>query len=287
MAVSIPKSAFPVSDPGLPKAGSASSRLEPAAAFQEALAAAARRRAEASEEHAAPAREHTVHPGDTLSEIVAAQLDQLGTGYSRRDLYETVKRVAAANGLDDPDRIFPGRKIDLTVVSGLAANPVPETPLQADRPETAQDSRQAFQPPAKGMITSPFGMRLHPLLKVERQHDGIDIGLPTGTPVRPIAPGVVTFAGPNGGYGQMVEIDHGNGLTSRYGHLSKLLVKEGDEIGADQILGHSGDTGLSTGPHLHLEIRRQGQPIDPLTLLSRQEIEAGSILAQARPQDKG
>jgi murein DD-endopeptidase MepM/ murein hydrolase activator NlpD len=116
-------------------------------------------------------------------------------------------------------------------------------------------------------------MRIHPVFGKEQHHDGIDISLPTGTPVQPVDAGRVTFAGNKGGYGLLVEIDHGNGLTSRYAHLSELLVGVGEEILPGRPLGLVGQTGVATGPHLHLEIRRDHQPINPLLLLSRERIE--------------
>jgi murein DD-endopeptidase MepM/ murein hydrolase activator NlpD len=278
----IPKGGSSVVDPNRLQVGPATSRVQPAPPFQETLAEAARRRAEVPEENPPP-QEHTVRPGDTLSEIVAAQFVELGSGYTRRDVYDTVKQVAAANGLANPDRIFPGQKIDLAGVGNPLAGPLPGAARQAAAQLALNHPPpQNLQPPATGRITSFFGRRNHPLSGLDHQHTGIDIGLPTGTSIKPIAPGVVTFAGQNGGYGQLVEIDHGNGLTSRYAHLSELLVSVGEEIGPEHILGHSGRTGISTGPHLHLEIRRQDKPINPLILLSRQEIEGGSLLARAR-----
>jgi murein DD-endopeptidase MepM/ murein hydrolase activator NlpD len=125
-------------------------------------------------------------------------------------------------------------------------------------------------------------MRNHPVLGEMRHHDGIDISQPTGAPVKPLTSGTVTFSGNDGGYGLMVEIDHGNGLTSRYAHLSKLLVRKGELISPEQTIGQVGQTGMTTGPHLHLEVQRRNRPVDPLTVLSRQQIEPTLILAEAR-----
>lgn len=283
--ITIPKGGRPVVDPTRLNVGPAGSPIQPGPAFQEILAEAAKLKAAPHAENP-PSQEYTVRPGDTLSEIVAAQFEKLGTGYSRRELYDTVQQVAAANGLADPDRIFPGRKIDLAGAGNPLAGPLPGSARQAADPAADRESSQGLRPPVNGRITSLFGLRTHPLSGRDQQHEGIDIGLPTGTPIKPVAPGVVTFAGHNGGYGQLVEIDHGNGLTSRYAHLSELLVSAGEEIGPDQTLGRSGQTGLSTGPHLHLEIRRQDVPVNPLDLLSRREIETGPLVAQARSSAK-
>lgn len=122
--------------------------------------------------------------------------------------------------------------------------------------------------PAPGAkITSVFGNRRDPFVGRLAFHGGIDFRVATGTPVHATGGGTVTTAGRNGGYGNMVEIDHGDGLTTRYGHLSKVLVSVGDRITAGETIAKSGSTGRSTGPHLHYEIRRNGQAIDPARFL--------------------
>jgi len=228
---------------------------------------------------AAATQEYTVRPGDTLSEVVAAAMRKQGIGFSRNELYNTVNRIAAANGLANPDRVFPGQKIRLPDM-GKSATPIEPPPAQAARfptvsPATADIEASVLQSPAHGRLSSRFGMRVHPVFGKEQHHDGIDISMPTGTPVQPIDAGRVTFAGEKGSYGLLVEIDHGNGLTSRYAHLDELLVSAGEEISRGRFLGLAGQSGLATGPHLHLEIRRGQQPVNPLTLLSREKIETG------------
>jgi len=116
-------------------------------------------------------------------------------------------------------------------------------------------------------ITSGFGTRNDPFLGTLAMHAGIDFRGETGTPVIATATGIVTEAGWQGGYGQMVEIDHGRGLTTRFGHLSSILVVPGQRIEAGQILGRIGSTGRSTGPHLHYETRIDGTAIDPIKFL--------------------
>jgi murein DD-endopeptidase MepM/ murein hydrolase activator NlpD len=119
--------------------------------------------------------------------------------------------------------------------------------------------------PVDGEIdySSGFGMRVDPFLKSPAMHTGIDMRGETGDPVRATATGTVTMAGPNGGYGKMVEIDHGNGLSTRYAHLSAIDVKVGQPVRIGQIVGRIGSTGRSTGPHLHYETRVDGEPVDP------------------------
>lgn len=116
-------------------------------------------------------------------------------------------------------------------------------------------------------ITSSFGTRLDPFTRGLAMHSGIDFRAATGTAVRATAPGKVIEAGYNGGYGRMVEIDHGNGLSTRYAHLQSIQVSEGDVIRAGQVLGTVGSTGRSTGPHLHYEIRIDDDATDPMRFL--------------------
>jgi murein DD-endopeptidase MepM/ murein hydrolase activator NlpD len=119
--------------------------------------------------------------------------------------------------------------------------------------------------PVDGEIdySSGFGMRVDPFLRSPAMHTGLDMRGETGSPARTTANGKVTMAGVNGGYGKMVEVDHGNGLTTRYAHLSAIEVKVGQTVRVGQIVGRIGSTGRSTGPHLHYETRVDGDPIDP------------------------
>jgi murein DD-endopeptidase MepM/ murein hydrolase activator NlpD len=126
--------------------------------------------------------------------------------------------------------------------------------------------------------TSAFGSRLDPFLGRPAYHTGIDFREATGAPVFAAAPGKVTAAGSNGGYGLAVEIDHGNGLTTRYAHLSAVLVAEGQTVDARGLIGRIGSTGRSTGPHLHYEIRIDDEPVDPARFL-----RAGERLASHDP----
>jgi murein DD-endopeptidase MepM/ murein hydrolase activator NlpD len=117
-------------------------------------------------------------------------------------------------------------------------------------------------------ITSLFGNRLDPFFGKLAMHAGIDFRQKTGSDVKATGAGVVIHAGTAGGYGMMVEIDHGNGITTRYGHLSKILVNEGDRVEAGDLIALSGSTGRSTGPHLHYEVRRNGNATDPMRFLN-------------------
>lgn len=116
-------------------------------------------------------------------------------------------------------------------------------------------------------VSSSFGVRTDPILGTPALHSGLDFRAPTGYPIKATAPGIVTKAEWNGGYGRMVEIDHGNGFTTRFAHMSEIDVAEGDHIEAGTVVGKVGSTGRSTGPHLHYEVRRNGTAVDPVRFL--------------------
>jgi murein DD-endopeptidase MepM/ murein hydrolase activator NlpD len=119
--------------------------------------------------------------------------------------------------------------------------------------------------PVNGPITSPFGPRN--IGNGYEFHPGVDIGVPTGTPIRAAAGGTVSIAGPAGGYGNYTCIDHGGSLSTCYGHQERILVSVGQEVGQGQIIGLSDCTGYCNGPHVHFEVRVNGQPVDPLGYL--------------------
>ena len=116
-------------------------------------------------------------------------------------------------------------------------------------------------------VTSGFGSRWHPILGGYRFHTGLDLGAPMGAAVVATSPGTVVVAGWCGGYGQCVTIDHGGGVLTLYGHLSRIDVAPGQALGQGQSIGLVGSTGRSTGPHLHYEVRLNGQPVDPSAYL--------------------
>ncbi|MEN8154469.1 MAG: TonB family protein [Acidobacteriota bacterium] len=121
--------------------------------------------------------------------------------------------------------------------------------------------------PTKGYLTSGFGERRHPLTGKKHFHNGQDIGAKKGTPVIAPASGVVTFAGSKGDWGKLIIIDHGNGYISKYGQLSKILVKKGDKIKKRERIGLVGASGQSTAPHLHWEVHYKGKPVNPVKLI--------------------
>lgn len=124
----------------------------------------------------------------------------------------------------------------------------------------------------EGRITSHFGHRMHPILHERKMHNGIDIAAPTGTPIKAMRAGIVTRSERAGGYGKVVYIDHGDGLETRYAHANSLLVKPGMRVEAGDTIATVGSTGRSTGPHLHFEVRENGNPVDPAQYLRRESV---------------
>lgn len=237
---------------------------------------------------------YVVKEGDTLSSIALAH-------------NTTVASIAAINGIDSPDRIIPGqhlmivknasalvrrvakgdtlwdiaRAYGVTVDSIAEANalagdviipgqlliiPVPQIPRETWAVASVFKGTP-LEWPVLGRITSGFGWRIHPISGVRHFHEGLDIAAPIGTPVQAVASGKISFAGYVSGYGRMVTIDHGNGLVTRYAHLSRVSVSQGQTVITGQVIGYVGDSGYATGPHVHFEVRLDGEAKDPRKFL--------------------
>lgn len=182
---------------------------------------------------------HTVRKDETLEEIAIFYRTELGS-------------IIEINEISDPDQIFVGEDLF-----------VPNAKINESYRLKLLPKKFGFILPSSGPIGSGFGYRTHPILKRRMLHKGIDFGAKHGSIVRAAASGRVTFSGKMGTYGNLVVIDHRNGFETRYAHNSKLFAKKGQTVKRGQKIALVGNTGRSTGPHLHFEIRKNGIAIDP------------------------
>jgi murein DD-endopeptidase MepM/ murein hydrolase activator NlpD len=147
------------------------------------------------------------------------------------------------------------------------------------------ESKGALSRPVNGPVTSGFGSRRHPILGYRRMHSGLDFKAGYGTPIYAVTDGAVAYAGRKGGYGNFVQINHGGGLATGYGHMSRFAVSPGSRVRRGQIIGYVGSTGLSTGPHLHYELYRGGHAVNPMSVKFTQRAQlSGSDLARFKGQ---
>lgn len=174
----------------------------------------------------------------------------------KRDLLARVQRERAAYERLAEELEEDSRRLEALLRQLAPARPGP--------PRAGLRLRAGLAWPARGPLTSAFGLRRHPLFGIVRPHHGVDIAAPWGTPVRAAAAGTVVYAGWFGGYGKLVVVDHGGGIATLYGHLSSIAVSAGQPVAAGDLVGRVGSTGYSTGPHLHFEVRVDGRPVDPL-----------------------
>ncbi|MFT3978009.1 MAG: peptidoglycan DD-metalloendopeptidase family protein, partial [Sphingomonas bacterium] len=141
--------------------------------------------------------------------------------------------------------------------------------------------RGAMGMPVAGHVTSTYGKRFHPVLGFMRMHKGMDIGAPYGSPIHAAVDGVVVQAGRAGGYGNFVKLKHNGGIATGYGHMSRIAVRAGQRVQRGQLIGYVGSTGLSTGPHLHWEVWKNGASINPRSVsLSSMAVLSGKALRE-------
>ena len=137
-----------------------------------------------------------------------------------------------------------------------------------DNLETGVIAIPSVQPVATLKFTSNFGIRSDPFRGTAAMHAGVDIPGPTGTPIYATADGIISHSGRRGGYVHLIEINHGKGIATRYGHLSRIMIGENVRVTRGQLIGLMGSTGRSTGPHLHYEVRIDGHAVNPLPFLT-------------------
>ena len=195
---------------------------------------------------------------------VASQLD--ARAQERRQILATLERdeqqyAAAIDELEAESKSIEGR------LAGIAARQKAGSSGGGGGGGGPSASSGRLQWPVNGAITSGFGYRTHPVLGTRRLHAGTDFGAPTGAPIVAADGGTVVSAGWHGGYGNAVIIDHGGGVATLYGHQSRLAVGGGARVSRGQVIGYVGSTGMSTGPHLHFELRINGVPTDAMPRL--------------------
>jgi murein DD-endopeptidase MepM/ murein hydrolase activator NlpD len=182
-----------------------------------------------------------------------------------------------------PEADIPGARPEIGDISTMLRNLQGQIDLSGSQLSALENvilSRQLGQeihpegrPVNTGYISSPFGERIDPFTGGEEFHEGIDFAAPEGTPIHAVAAGIVTWAGPRGGYGNMVQIDHGNGYATRYGHAERVLVRVGQTVNRGDVIALVGDTGRSTGPHVHFEVLMNGREVNPARFVA---LRAGS-----------
>ncbi len=201
-------------------------------------------------------------PGEVLHAVKDGILHLVKSGQTLTDISITysipVEKIVKANAISDPSKIYAGEEI---IIPGAKPD------LWKEVIKLSKGVKSRFIWPALGKVTSGFGWRIHPVLKVRHFHNGIDIDIPVGTIVHAAAPGKVYFVGTEEGYGNLVILKHADGYYTLYGHLSKPLVYTGQFVEAGQAIAESGNTGISSGPHLHFEIRHGDFPVDPARYL--------------------
>jgi murein DD-endopeptidase MepM/ murein hydrolase activator NlpD len=210
----------------------------------------------------ASARAEAVQVEATVSRHVDEQRALVSRVAASRDALTAAqadRRTTLASIQGDRDEVL-GEIAELEKQSSiLGATIRASQPGQATASQAVGSGQLSW--PVSGPVTSGFGVRWG------RMHEGIDIAVPSGTPVGAAASGTVIFAGWMSGYGNLVAIDHGNGLSTAYGHNSSLVVSVGQTVSAGTLIAYSGSTGHSTGPHVHFEVRVNGTPVDPLGYL--------------------
>jgi murein DD-endopeptidase MepM/ murein hydrolase activator NlpD len=199
---------------------------------------------------------HTIGVGDRL--LVP---NMRGILYTVKD-GDTIEKIAKEYDINADDIVY-ANEIDADKIAEGLILFLPNARLSEK--ERARALGHYFTKPLRGRFTSGYGMRRHPITRRMTFHTGIDIAAPTGTPIAAAREGRVVFAGWKGGYGKVVVIRHQFGYETWYAHMSTILVRNGQYVQMGQRIGRVGNTGVSTGPHLHFEVRRYGRPTNPLS----------------------
>lgn len=196
--------------------------------------------------------EHLVKKANlTASEFNFDELPAIGSA-DLPDSAESFTENRLLHDIQVLDKQLSLREKQLTLLGVFSANK-----------ELSKEVRPAGLPVAKGWLSSYYGYRADPFTGKKKFHHGVDIAGKTGTSVLAAASGLVTYAGKKGGYGYLIEIDHGSGYVTRYGHNKEIVVKLGDVVKQNDVIAKMGSTGHSTGPHVHFEVMRNGKKVNP------------------------
>lgn len=205
---------------------------------------------------------YRVEPGTVLKVVKNGVLHSVKRGQTLTDIARTygvaLSEIIQANRLEDREYIYPGEEF---FIPGAVTSPA-LTYLQM-----AGGKKSFFAWPVRGVLSSDFGPRIHPISGEPDFHQGIDVEVPEGADVYAACAGRVIVAGHHSGYGLYIVLEHSDGYRTLYGHLSEIGVYRGQFVEGGQRIARSGNTGNSTGPHLHFEILQYGRPLNPLALL--------------------
>lgn len=213
----------------------------------------------------------------SLKNLEREQLEKMaGLTVDAAEKAQTIAQIIKRTGVDvdaivEDEEGLGGPFLEPETVGSNFDDSLSELEAALNRLEAVRETAKAlpYASPAPGRpVTSRYGNRVDPFLGRLAMHAGIDFQAQKGEKVSSTGAGTVTVAEFSGGYGNLVEVDHGHGITTRYGHLSRILVSVGDRVAAGDTIGRVGSTGRSTGPHVHYEVRRKGQAVDPVHFLN-------------------
>lgn len=197
-------------------------------------------------------------------EELEARLEELAAGIAARTAaveQELEQQRSLLASLEQDEEFFENE------LAGLEKEQARIEQLISERQRSTGTAPGVLARPVPGRLSSSFGYRTHPILGIKKLHTGTDFSAPSGTPIQAAAAGTVILATYYGGYGNAVVVDHGGGMTTLYAHQTSVAVAVGEEVATGQTIGFVGSTGLSTGPHLHFEVRIDGKPVDPAAYL--------------------
>ena len=209
-------------------------------------------------------QEKVEHLADLYCEIVDKYKE-----ITEKYILDKARTLASrGNGRDDKGFVSEliGLRNTIIQINSITMDDTSDNSALSDAEHLLDDFARALPDftPIHGRITDHFGERIDTFTKKQQNHKGLDIAAPYGSDIRAAGKGKVAFAGRRGAYGNLVIIDHGYGITTYYAHASRLLVEEGQQVDKGEVIARIGSTGRSTGPHLHFEVRKNNEPIDPL-----------------------